>query len=82
MWLQSYKTYFKTLRKVPKKLRFRRVLRLLSSVSKFLNHPEPHAALLAEAALVGYLHEFFGKVNLEVETVAAYAGFMRRASVW
>ena len=27
-------------------------------------HPESHAALLAQTALVGYLHEFFGEVNL------------------
>ena len=57
MWLQSYKTYFKTLRKVPKKLRFRRVLRSLSTVFVILNHPKSHATLLTDTAFL-VLHHF------------------------
>ena len=43
------------------------------------NHPEPHAAFLAEAAFVGYLHQFFGQVYLEMIAVAADAGLIGSA---
>ena len=60
LWLQSYEIIFKTLRNVPKKMRFRRVLYSFPVVPAFLNHTESHDYFLAKAAFVGYLHDFDG----------------------
>lgn len=56
MWLQSYILFFKNSAKSAKKMRFRRVLPLLSIIAASLNHPDPHAAFLAEAALLNGHH--------------------------